>query len=72
VDADQTLRQFADLYLQNHYTRKFILPPLTGATGAWFQLLRLVERSQWESQTLHSILRPLEIPLLLSQPPLSR
>lgn len=64
VDADQTLRSFADLYLLE------TAQPVYFATsdGRYRGIvsiddLRLVERSQWETQTLQSIVHPLtEIP----------
>ena len=59
VDADQTLRQFADLYLLDTAPQVYF----AASDGRYRGMvsiddLRLVERSRWE-QTLHSILRPL-------------
>ena len=64
VDADQTLRQFADLYLLDTASQIYF----AASDGRYRGMvsiddLRVVERSQWESQTLQSILHPLtEIP----------
>ncbi len=64
VDADQTLRSFADLYLLETAQPVYF----AASDGRYRGMvsvddLRLVERSQWETQTLHNILHPLtEIP----------
>ncbi len=73
VDADQTLRQFADLYLLETTTPQVYFAASDGRYRGMVSVdeLRLVERSQWESQTLHSILRPLtEIPTVADSTPL--
>lgn len=73
VDADQTLRQFADLYLLETTTPQVYFAASDGRYRGMVSVddLRLVERSQWESQTLHSILRPLtEIPTVTDSTPL--
>jgi Zn-dependent protease len=73
VDADQTLRQFADLYLLETTTPQVYFAASDGRYRGMVSIdqLRLVERSQWESQTLHSILRPLtEIPTVAESTPL--
>lgn len=65
IDADLSLRQFADNYLLEE-----VHPPVYFAASdgryrgmASVEDLRLVERSQWENQTLHQIVHPLtEIP----------
>jgi len=73
VDADQTLRQFADLHLlENHYTVYFAASDGRYRGMVSIDQLRLVERSQWESQTLHSILRPLAKFTVAESNPLSR
>lgn len=61
VDADQTLRQFADLYLLETVAPQVYFAASDGRYRGIVSVddLRLVERSQWESQTLHSILHPL-------------
>lgn len=64
VDADQTLRSFADLYLLETAQPVYF----AASDGRYRGIisiddLRLVERSQWETQTLQSIVHPLtEIP----------
>lgn len=65
VDADQTLRSFADLYLLENTSQPVYFAASDGRYRGMVSVedLRLVERSQWETQTLHSILHPLtEIP----------
>jgi CBS domain-containing protein len=65
VDADQTLRSFADLYLLENTAQPVYFAASDGRYRGMVSVddLRLVERSQWESQTLHNILHPLtEIP----------
>ena len=71
VDADQTLRQFADLYLLDT-TPQVYFAASDGRYRGMVSIddLRLVERSRWD-QTLHSILRPLtEIPTVAETTPL--
>ena len=65
LDADQPLRSFADLYLLENATQPVYFAASDGRYRGMVVVddLRLVERSQWESQTLHSIVHPLtEIP----------
>ncbi|MEB3336020.1 MAG: site-2 protease family protein [Leptolyngbyaceae bacterium] len=74
IDANMTLRQFADEYLlgADH-------PPVyfAASEGRYRGLvsaddLRLVERSQWEVQTLQQIVHPLtEIPTIYEKTPLT-
>lgn len=67
VDADQTLRQFADLYLLDVAPQVYF----AASDGRYRGMvsvddLRSVERSQWETQTLQSIVHPLtEIPTVV-------
>ncbi|AFZ28771.1 peptidase M50 [Gloeocapsa sp. PCC 7428] len=65
VDADSTLRQFADLFLLEPNSTQVYFAASDGRYRGKVSVddLRLIERSQWETQTLHSIARPLtEIP----------
>ncbi|MBD2346137.1 site-2 protease family protein [Anabaena subtropica] len=65
IDADQTLRNFADSYLLATTTPEVYFAASDGRYRGMVAIedLRLVERSQWETQTLHSIAHPLtEIP----------
>jgi len=65
VDADQTLRSFADLYLLENTAQPVYFAASDGRYRGMVSVddLRLVERSQWETQTLQSIVHPLtEIP----------
>ncbi|MBD0268831.1 MAG: site-2 protease family protein [Cyanobacteria bacterium Co-bin8] len=73
VDANITLRQFADDYvLQEKRTPVYF----AASDGRYRGLvaaddLREIERSEWETRTLHSIARPLlEIPSVREQTPL--
>lgn len=74
VDANMTLRQFADDYLLEE-TR----PPIyfAASDGRYRGLvsaedLRLVERSQWETKTLHDVAHPLtSIPTVEEVTPLA-
>ncbi|BCL35917.1 site-2 protease family protein [Nostoc sp. MS1] len=64
IDADQTLRSFADTYLLAA-TPEIYFAASDGRYRGMVAIedLRLVERSAWETQTLHSIAHPLtEIP----------
>ncbi|BAY40840.1 peptidase M50 [Nostoc sp. NIES-2111] len=64
IDADQTLRSFADTYLLAA-TPEIYFAASDGRYRGMVAIedLRLVERSVWETQTLHSIAHPLtEIP----------
>lgn len=60
VDADQTLRQFADLYLLETVAPQVYFAASDGRYRGIVSIddLRLVERSKWD-QTLHTILHPL-------------
>ncbi|MEA5566162.1 site-2 protease family protein [Anabaena sp. UHCC 0399] len=65
IDADQTLRSFADAYLLETTVPEVYFAASDGRYRGMVVIedLRLVERSQWETQTLHSIVHPLtEIP----------
>ena len=65
VDADQTLRSFADLYLLESTTPQVYFAESNGRYRGIVSIddLRVVERSQWETQTLQTIVHPLtEIP----------
>ncbi|WP_414579251.1 site-2 protease family protein [Anabaena sp. CCY 9402-a] len=65
IDADQTLRSFADAYLLEATAPEVYFAASDGRYRGMVTIedLRLVERSQWETQTLHSIVHPLtEIP----------
>ncbi|MBD2362461.1 site-2 protease family protein [Anabaena minutissima FACHB-250] len=65
IDADQTLRSFADAYLLETTVPEVYFAASDGRYRGMVTIedLRLVERSQWETQTLHSIVHPLtEIP----------
>ncbi|MEJ1931035.1 site-2 protease family protein [Nostoc sp. NIES-2111] len=64
IDADQTLRSFADTYLLAATPEVYFAASDGRYRGmVAIEDLRLVERSAWETQTLHSIAHPLtEIP----------
>ncbi|MEH2405983.1 site-2 protease family protein [Nostoc sp.] len=65
VDADQTLRSFADLYLLETAPSQVYFAASDGRYRGLIFIddLRLTQRIEWETQTLHSIARPLtEIP----------
>lgn len=65
VDANQTLRSFADLYLLETGANQVYFAALDGRYQGMVSIddLRLVERSQWESQPVQIIVKPLtEIP----------
>ncbi|QLE57884.1 site-2 protease family protein [Nostoc sp. TCL26-01] len=65
IDADQTLRSFADTYLLETTAPEVYFAASDGRYRGMVAIedLRLVERSDWEKQTLHSIVHPLtEIP----------
>ncbi len=73
VDADQTLRQFADLYLLETAAPQIYFAASDGRYRGMVSVedLRSVERSQWESQTLHRIVHPLTaIPTVAESTPL--
>ncbi|AFY50293.1 Zn-dependent protease [Nostoc sp. PCC 7524] len=64
IDANQTLRSFADAYLLETTTPVYFAASDGRYRGmVAIEDLRSVERSEWETQTLHSIVHPLtEIP----------
>jgi Zn-dependent protease/CBS domain-containing protein len=65
VDANQTLRSFADSYLLDTTAPQVYFAESDGRYRGMVSIddLRLVERSQWEALTLQSIVHPLtEIP----------
>ena len=75
VDADQSLRQFADLYLLETAAPQIYFAASDGRYRGMVSVedLRSVERSQWENQTLHSIVHPLTaIPTVTESTPLRR
>ncbi|AFZ24489.1 Zn-dependent protease [Cylindrospermum stagnale PCC 7417] len=61
VDADQTLRDFADLDLLATTSPRVYFAASDGRYRGMVFIddLRTIERSQWEIQTLHSIVHPL-------------
>jgi len=61
VDADQTLRSFADLYLLETAPSQVYFAASDGRYRGLVSIddLRLIERSQWETKTVHSITHPL-------------
>ncbi|BAY24716.1 peptidase M50 [Calothrix sp. NIES-2100] len=61
VDADQTLRSFADAYLLDSNAPQVYFAAADGRYRGMVSIddLRLVERSAWETQTLQSIVHPL-------------
>ncbi|MEB3178691.1 MAG: site-2 protease family protein [Nostocaceae cyanobacterium] len=62
VDAEQTLRSFADLYLlETAATPQVYFAESDGRYRGMVSIedLRMVERSEWESRTLQSIVHPL-------------
>ncbi|WP_413174433.1 site-2 protease family protein [Anabaena azotica] len=61
VDADQTLREFADLYLLESSSPHIYFAAADGRYRGLVKVddLRTTERSQWETQTLQSIVHPL-------------
>ncbi|WGV28594.1 site-2 protease family protein [Halotia branconii] len=68
VDADQTLRSFADSYLLDTTAPEVYFAASDGRYRGMVAIddLRLVERSEWETQTLQSIVHPLtEIPTVI-------
>ncbi|WP_298920542.1 site-2 protease family protein [uncultured Nostoc sp.] len=65
VDADQTLRSFADLYLLETAPSQVYFAASDGRYRGLVSIddFRLTQRSEWETQTVNSIARPLtEIP----------
>ncbi|MCF2148517.1 site-2 protease family protein [Desmonostoc muscorum LEGE 12446] len=74
VDADQTLRSFADLYLLETAPSQVYFAASDGRYRGLVSIddLRLIERSQWESQTVYNIARPLtEIPNVAESTPIA-
>ena len=68
VDADQTLRSFADLYLLEAVAPQVYFAVSDGRYRGMVSVddLRLIERSQWDQQALQSIVHPLtEIPTVV-------
>ncbi|BBD60207.1 peptidase M50 [Nostoc sp. HK-01] len=61
VDADQSLRAFADSYLLDTATSQVYFAASDGRYRGMVAIddLRLVERSEWETRTLQSIVHPL-------------
>jgi Zn-dependent protease len=61
VDTDQTLREFADLYLLESSSPHVYFAAADGRYRGLVKVdnLRTTERSQWETQTLQSIVYPL-------------
>ena len=65
VDADQTIRSFADLYLLETSHSQVYFAESDGRYRGMVSIddLRVIERSEWETQTLNDIVHPLtEIP----------
>ncbi|MDZ8085432.1 MAG: site-2 protease family protein [Nostoc sp. DedQUE12b] len=65
IDADQTLRSFADLYLLETTPSQVYFAASDGRYRGLVSIddFRLTQRSEWETKTLHSIVHPLtEIP----------
>lgn len=62
IDAEMTLRQFADDYLICPSSIPVFFAASSGRYRGLVSVdkLRMVERSQWEIQTLHDIVTPLE------------
>ncbi|MCU0541785.1 MAG: site-2 protease family protein [Oscillatoriaceae cyanobacterium Prado104] len=62
VDAGLSLREFADRYLLEVNPFPFYVAAANGRDLGLVSIdeIRLTERSQWEIQTLHNILQPLE------------
>lgn len=61
VDADMTLRQFTDDYLLDSRQPEVYFAASDGRYRGLVSVddLRSIERSQWETQTVHSIIKPL-------------
>ncbi|MEA5577895.1 site-2 protease family protein [Anabaena sp. UHCC 0451] len=61
VDADQTLREFADLYLLETSSPQVYFAAADGRYRGLVTVddLRTTERSEWENQTLQNIVHPL-------------
>jgi Zn-dependent protease/CBS domain-containing protein len=74
VDADQSLRSFADSYLLDSNAPNIYFAASDGRYRGMVAIddLRLVERSEWENRTLQSIVHPLtEIPTVAESTPLA-
>ncbi|WP_414569119.1 site-2 protease family protein [Nostoc sp. CCY 9925] len=74
VDADQTLRSFADLYLLETAPLQVYFAASDGRYRGLVAIddLRVIERSQWETQTVHNIAHPLtEIPNVAESTPIA-
>ena len=75
VDADMTLRQFADNYLLEENRAPVYFAASEGRYRGLVNIddLRIIERSQWEALTLNHIAKPLlTIPSLREQDPLTK
>ncbi|WP_027403465.1 site-2 protease family protein [Aphanizomenon flos-aquae] len=61
VDANQTLREFADLYLLETTTSQVYFAAADGRYRGLVKIndLRTTQRSEWETQTLQTIVHPL-------------
>lgn len=61
VDANQTIRSFADLFLLENTPSQVYFAESDGRYRGMLSIndLRLVERSEWETKTLQGIVRPL-------------
>ncbi|MBU6230092.1 MAG: site-2 protease family protein [Cyanobacteria bacterium REEB459] len=74
IDANQTVRQFADTYLleENHAPVYFAASEGRYRGMVVVEDLRNLERSQWERLTLHQLVRPLaSLPSLRENTPLA-
>ncbi|WP_414563717.1 MULTISPECIES: site-2 protease family protein [unclassified Anabaena] len=74
VDADQSLRSFADSYLLDSNAPNIYFAAADGRYRGMVAIddLRLVERSEWENRTLQSLVHPLtEIPTVAESTPLA-
>jgi Zn-dependent protease/CBS domain-containing protein len=69
VDADSTLREFADRYLLEVNPFPFYVAAANGRDLGLVSIddIRFTERSQWQIQTLHDILQPLETTTTVSE-----
>jgi CBS domain-containing protein len=73
IDADQSLRSFADSYLLQTTAPEVYFAASEGRYRGIVSVddLRAVERSEWENKTLHDILHPLtEVPSVTESTPL--
>ena len=73
IDADQSLRSFADAYLLQTTAPEVYFAASEGRYRGIVSVddLRAVERSEWENKTLHDILHPLtEVPSVTESTPL--